>query len=80
MRFYCHDAFIDHRPPNTFSQAPCVKVCADFCSLYQSPRSDAQSTLFKEGLKSINVLYAHQFTHVRMRLMLLAAACISLSL
>ena len=41
-----------------------VAVFIDFCCLYQSPRSDDESALFKKGLSSINLLYAHQTTYV----------------
>ena len=41
-----------------------IAVFLDFSSLYQTPRSEGETMLFKAGLKAINVLYAHQVTHV----------------
>lgn len=39
-----------------------VLVFIDFCSLYQHERTPEQQSLFVQGLKSINLLYAHQTT------------------
>ena len=36
---------------------------ADSC-MHQQPRTELQAALFATGLKQINVLYAHQATHV----------------
>ena len=32
--------------------------------MHQQPRTELQAALFATGLKQINVLYAHQATHV----------------
>jgi len=41
-----------------------VAVFIDFCCLYQPPRTEAEHRAFKRGLSSMNILYAHQDTHL----------------
>lgn len=43
-----------------------LAVFVDWCSYYQEPRSDAEHELFKQGLKNVNLWYAHIATETWM--------------